>query len=124
MDGVSPSIFLKNEFPHYTSANVKEIPDSEFEKILGRKLPPTNWDRDKDLGMNDTIKQAQYKNWIGKMLYNSIMFVHVVLKKMGKPLTANNVYFVINMPFRQIDRFTGGKVSKKNVETLLRWINR
>jgi beta-glucosidase len=34
------------------------------------------------------------------------------------------VYFVINMPFRQIDRFSGGKVSKKNVERLLRWINR
>ncbi|MDC3421512.1 glycoside hydrolase family 3 C-terminal domain-containing protein [Aquibacillus koreensis] len=124
MVGVSPTVFLKNEYPHYASANVKDIPDSEFEKILGRKLPPTNWDRDKDLGMNDTIKQAQYKNWIGKMLYNSIMFVHVFLKKIGKPLTANNVYFVINMPFRQIDRFSGGKISRKRVETFLRWINR
>lgn len=124
MAGVSPSLFLKSNFPHYAFANVKEIPDSEFEKILGRNLPPKNWDSHKDLGMNDTINQAQYKNWLGKLLYNFIMFFHFFFKKMGKPLTANNVYFVINMPFRQIDRFTGGKVSKKNVERLLRWINR
>ncbi|WP_088104788.1 glycoside hydrolase family 3 C-terminal domain-containing protein [Halalkalibacter urbisdiaboli] len=124
MEGVTPTVFLKTEYPHYAIANVKQIPDSEFEKILGRTLPPKNWDRYKDLGMNDTINQAQYKNWLGKLLYHSIMFFHFFFKKIGKPLTANNVYFVINMPFRQIDRFTGGKVSKKNVERFLRWINR
>ncbi|MBM7603996.1 beta-glucosidase [Metabacillus crassostreae] len=124
MEGVSPTVFLKDEYPHYAQANAKHIPDSEFEKILGRKLPPKSWDHHKDLGMNDTINQAQYKNWLGKLLYKSIMFFHHYYKRIGKPLTANNVYFVINMPFRQIDRFSGGKVSKKNVEQLLRWINR
>ncbi|MUK88505.1 glycosyl hydrolase [Ornithinibacillus sp. L9] len=124
MAGVSPTVFLKSDYPHYAMANVKDIPDSEFEKILGSKLPPKNWDRHKDLGMNDTINQAQYKNWLGKLLYNFIMFFHFFFKKIGKPLTANNVYFVINMPFRQIDRFTGGKVSKKKVEAFLRLINR
>jgi len=124
MGGVSPSVFLKDEYPHYAVANVKQIPDSEFEKILGRKLPPKKWDHREDLGMNDTINQAQYKNWIGKLLYKFIMFFHHFYKKIGKPLKANNVYFIINMPFRQIDRFTGGKVSKKNVELFLWWINR
>ncbi|MCH1626893.1 glycoside hydrolase family 3 C-terminal domain-containing protein [Ferdinandcohnia quinoae] len=124
MAGVIPSIFLTSEFPHYAQVNVKHIPDSEFEKLVGRKLPPKHWDRHKDLGMNDTINQAQSKNWVGKLLYKSIMFFHHFFKKIGKPLTANNVYFIINMPFRQVDRFTGGKISKKNVETLLRWINR
>lgn len=124
MDGVAPTIFLKSDYPYYTMANVKHIPDSEFEKILGRKLPTKKWDLDKDLGMNDTINQAQYKSWVGKLLYNFIMFFHFFFKKIGKPLTANNVYFIINMPFRQIDRFSGGKVSKKKVELLLRWINR
>ncbi|MDF0725678.1 glycoside hydrolase family 3 C-terminal domain-containing protein [Cytobacillus sp. S13-E01] len=124
MDGVTPTVFLKTEFPNYAEANVKQIPDSEFEKILGGKLPPKNWDCHKDLGMNDTINQAQYKNGLGKLLYHTIMFFHFFFKKIGNPLTANNVYFVINMPFRQIDRFSGGKVNKKNVERLLRWINR
>ncbi|MEW9109512.1 MAG: glycoside hydrolase family 3 C-terminal domain-containing protein [Cytobacillus gottheilii] len=124
MAGASPSVFLKSSYPHYASANVKQITDSEFERLLGRELPSKSWDPHKDLGMNDTINQAQYKNWVGKLLYNSIMFVHHFLKKIGKPLTANNVYFVINMPFRQIDRFSGGKVSRNNVERLLRWINR
>jgi len=124
MAGVSSSIYLKSEYPHYTKANVKHIPDSEFEKILGRKLAPKNWNHHKDLGMNDTINQAQYKNWFGKLLFKLIMFFHHFFKRIGKPLMANNVYFIINMPFRQVERFTGGKVSKKNVEKLLRWINR
>ncbi|MGM0844835.1 MAG: beta-glucosidase [Bacillota bacterium] len=124
MAGVAPSVYLKSEFPHYAAANVKSIPDSEFEKILDRKLPLGKWDYNKGLGMNDTINQAQYKNWKGKMVYRSIMFFHYFFKKIGKPLTANNVYFIINMPFRQIDRFSGGKVSKKNVERFLRWVNR
>ncbi|VVM34489.1 glycoside hydrolase family 3 C-terminal domain-containing protein [Terribacillus sp. AE2B 122] len=124
MIGVNPSVFLKSELPHYAMADVKYIPDIEFEKILGRKLPPTIWDPQKSLGMNDTINQAQYKNWVGKVLYKSIMFFHYFFKWIGRPLTANNVYFIINMPFRQVDRFTGGKLSRKNVDRLLRWINR
>jgi beta-glucosidase len=124
MKGVTPTVFLKTDFPNYAEANVKQIPNSEFEKIVGRKLPQKNWERAKDLGMNDTINQAQYKNRLGKLLYHSIMFFHFFFKFIGKPLTANNVYFVINMPFRQMERFTGGKVSKRNVERLLRWINK
>ncbi|WP_040977890.1 glycoside hydrolase family 3 C-terminal domain-containing protein [Oceanobacillus jeddahense] len=116
--------YNKDIFPHYFEGEVHQVTDEEFRQLLGYDPPAPKWDRQKDLGLNDTIAQARHKNWLGKSIYGLIYFVHVVLKTANKPLLANNVYFVINMPFRQIDRFTGGKISRKKVLSVLRWINR
>ncbi|MFV0556377.1 MAG: beta-glucosidase [Lactovum sp.] len=124
LKGVKSELYLKTDFPYYAKALVQELPDKEFERLLSRKLPEKNWNPKNDLGMNDTINQAQYKNFFGKSLYKFIMMFYHLFKKLGKPLTANNVYFIINMPFRQIERFTAGKFNKKNVERLLRLINK
>ncbi|MGX7263234.1 beta-glucosidase [Enterococcus crotali] len=114
----------KEEFPNYYTGNIKAIPDQEFYRLLGYKPPSLLWDRTADLGMNDTIAQAQYKNWLGRSTYRFVLFFNKLFNKMNKPLTANNVYFILNMPFRQIERFTGGKISQKMVTRFLNRINK
>jgi beta-glucosidase len=111
------------KYPTYAQANVQRIPDAEFYQLLGYQPPALLWDPKKPLGMNDTIAQARNKNWLGKSSYNIVIFVKNVLKIVKQPLWSNNVYFVLNMPFRQMERFTGGKISKKNVQRYLRWVN-
>ncbi|MCR8644274.1 glycoside hydrolase family 3 C-terminal domain-containing protein [Paenibacillus sp. N1-5-1-14] len=114
----------KENFPNYFNGHVHEVSREEYHRLLGYKPPSPMWDPMKDLGLNDTIAQARYKNWIGKSLYNVVIFFNKFFNAINKPLLANNVYFVLNMPFRQIDRFTGGKISRKQILKLLKWMNR
>ncbi|MHA6481997.1 glycoside hydrolase family 3 C-terminal domain-containing protein [Paenibacillus sp. strain BS8-2] len=125
MDGPNvPLVHAKDKFAHYSSGDVHAVTADEYRQLLGYQPPAPKWDPKKDLGLNDTIAQARYKNWLGKSIYSIVIFVNKFLNAVNKPLLANNVYFVLNMPFRQIDRFTGGKISRKQVLTVLKWINR
>ncbi|WP_313891534.1 glycoside hydrolase family 3 C-terminal domain-containing protein [Psychrobacillus sp.] len=114
----------KERFPHYFSGHVHEVTAAEYNQLLGYEPPSPYWDPKQDLGLNDTIAQAKYKNGLGKTIYHLVLFFNKFFNKVNKPLLANNVYFVLNMPFRQIDRFTGGKISRKQILTVLKWVNR
>ncbi|WP_418789190.1 glycoside hydrolase family 3 C-terminal domain-containing protein [Paenibacillus agilis] len=122
-DSVS-SGHTKDQFPHYFSGHVHEVTAAEYKRLLGYEPPSPSWDPKQDLGLNDTIAQAKYKNALGKTLYYVVYFFKKLFDAVNKPLLANNVYFILNMPFRQIDRFTGGKISRKQILKLLKWINR
>lgn len=93
----------KERFPHYFSGAVHEVTEAEYYRLLGYEPPYPNWDPDQDLGLNDTIAQAKYKNGLGKTLYAVVLFFNKFFHALHKPLLANNVYFVLNLPFRQIE---------------------
>lgn len=125
LEGISvPCEHTKEQFPHYYSGHVHEVTSAEYHRLLGYEPPSPYWDPKRDLGLNDTIAQAKYKNRIGKMLYSVVKFFNNFFNAINKPLLANNVYFILNMPFRQIDRFTGGKISRRQILKLLKWINK
>ncbi|MBH5319439.1 glycoside hydrolase family 3 C-terminal domain-containing protein [Paenibacillus sp. GSMTC-2017] len=119
-----PSDHTKENFPHYFSGQVHKVTAVEYKRLLGYEPPAPYWDPKQDLGLNDTIAQARYKNLLGKSIYHVVFFFKRFFDAVNKPLLANNVYFVLNMPFRQIDRFTGGKISRKQILKVLKWINR
>ncbi|WP_416150322.1 beta-glucosidase family protein [Salipaludibacillus sp. HK11] len=118
-----PLVYTKEKYPNYFNGKVHDVSDQEFHNLLGYEPPSPFWDKQKDLGMNDTIAQAKYKNWVGKLVYNLVMLSKKILEKLNKPLAANNVFIVLNMPFRQIERFSGGKLSRRKIERFLKWIN-
>lgn len=113
----------KELLKHYYHADVHHIGDEEFHHLLGYTPPSPLWDRKKKLGYNDTIAQGQYKKGLGKLLYLIVLLAKKVLFLLGKPLQANNVMFVMNMPFRQIPRFSQGKISEKMIDRVLKLIN-
>lgn len=115
--------YNRSRFPHYAAGHIQTIPDEEFRALLGYEPPAPLWQPEIALGMNDTIAQAKNKNWLGKLSYGLVIFVKKTLEIMKQPLWANNMYFVLNMPFRQVERFTGGKISRKAVLRYLRWVN-
>ncbi|MRH41453.1 glycosyl hydrolase [Aquibacillus halophilus] len=107
----------------YYAADVHNINDQEFHQLLGYTPPNPSWDRKKKLGYNDTIAQGRYKKGLGKVLYLIVILANKFLFLIGKPLQANNVMFIKNMPFRQIPRFSQGKISKRMMDRVLKLIN-
>lgn len=118
------AIYTKEEFPQYFKCDIKRISDEEYYKLLGYLPPSPLWDKEKDIELNDTLAQAKYKGGLAIVVYNFVIMIKTILDKINRPLAANNVYFILNMPFRQIDRFTGGRISRKRVESFLNKINK
>ncbi len=71
--------------------------------------------------MHNVVAQLQYQNGWGRFLVRLLHFVRRSLIALKKPIAGNNVYFIINMPFRQVPRFTKGKIPEKKVK---RWLSR
>lgn len=116
--------YTEKNYPHYFSGEIENIPDVEFNRLLGYKPPSPLWDKNNPLGMNDTIAQARSKHWLGKATYGVVASVKNGFMLIDNPIWSNNMYFVINMPFRQIERFTGGKINSKMVQGYLNILNK
>lgn len=108
----------------YQTADVQKIDHDTFEKLVGRTLPVQTWDRQQPLTPADTIDQLQYANAFGRFTRGLILFAQKVLFALGRPIAANNIMFILAMPFNKLERFTGGKVSRKAIDRFLRWSNR
>lgn len=115
--------YNKEKLPSYYRADVHHIKDEEFHALLGYTPPPLKWNRKQGLSHNDTLAQMKYKKGLGQLAYLLIVSIRKGLKAANKPLQANNVMFIMNMTFRQIPRFTSGKISKKAVSRVLKVIN-
>ncbi|MBB6479843.1 beta-glucosidase family protein [Spirochaeta isovalerica] len=121
----APVPYRKEDLPSYFEGKAAHIGDEEFEQLLGRPLPPSNWDRKRDLGYNDTISQCRYARGVaGRLTYWIIVFLHWYLKRIGRRNEANLIMMsVYHMPFRGIARMTGGSVSMAMVDGMLLIVN-
>lgn len=109
--------------PNYASAQVHKVTDAEFEKLLGETPPPTNWDIAKPLGINDTIGQGKYKKGFAKFLYTILMLIRKISLALNKPIWANNVMFLIDLPYRQISRMSNGMITPAMQDGIMVMIN-
>lgn len=108
--------------PYYTG-DVQHVSNASFEALLGYAPPKAKWDRKKALTLYDTPRQLHYANWLGRSTYKLLLLSRRALLFFGKPLTANNVFFLIDMPFYKLPRLSGGKVKTAHLERFLRWVN-
>ena len=119
---------LKNPYDEITNAAywdgaVQEITSAVFSKLLGRPLPEAYWDRKADLGLNDTILQAKYKSFPGRLINGLISAVRQYYLLRNDPLSASNILFARSLTFRQVYRFYGGRITKSALENYLVLIN-
>jgi len=111
------------ELPHYLSGDVSSVPDEEFSALLGRQLPPANWDRSARLGTLDTIGQGAYKKGFARFLYRVVSLVRGWFLLIQKPVTANNIIFAMNLPYRALARMTGGAIDQSMLDGILTMAN-
>ena len=100
--------YSKEEMPLYFSGMVQDVPDEEFEKLLGTPIPSGKWLG--ELGINDAICQMYYaKSGLARFIYKKLTQMKIKSEEKGKPDL--NILFIYNMPFRGIAKMTGGAVS-------------
>ena len=99
---------MGDAFKPYYAGQVQQVSDESFEALLGRPIPSAKWDRSAPIGFNDTISQGKYLDGgLGKVIYNLIAGTRSLLMAMGKKEVANNVMFVMNIPWRGVARMSG-----------------
>lgn len=106
--------------PDYRDGKIENIPDKEFEALLGHPIPDGSWTG--DLRMNDAIAQLYYAKslkarFVGKILQNMLN------KSMAKGKPDLNIIFITNMPFRAIGKMAGGMVSQRMCESIITIVN-
>jgi beta-glucosidase len=112
--------YYTNHMEHYYKGNVQEVPDSEFEELLGYSIPNGKWSG--QLGPNDAICQLYYaKSGLARFAYKKLTSMKKKSEEEGKPDL--NILFIYNMPFRAMAKMTGGAVSMNMVHGIVDIVN-
>lgn len=113
--------YEEEKLPSYFSGDVSDVSVEEFEELMGRKVPDSVLNKKAELGFNDTVAQCKYaKGFAARVAYYLIVFIHWILRKVGKRDKANiMVMSIYHMPFRGIARMTGGAVNMPMVDGML-----
>ncbi|MFZ5368040.1 MAG: beta-glucosidase family protein [Spirochaetota bacterium] len=122
----SPQYYVSSSMASfYFSGNIRQVPDTEFETVLGRPVPKPVDFRYKPFGYENTISQCRYaRGWWGRCAFWIIHGTYRLLRFIGRRDLANLIMmFVYHLPFRGISRFTGGKISMAMVDGLLDMVN-
>ena len=106
----------------YHSGHIKNVTDIEFETLLGRPLPDALWNRKSRLRPEDTVGQLRYSRLLGRIVYGLLRLTQGILFALNKPNIANNMEFILNLPFKKIPAFSNGKISNRAIEHFLKFI--
>lgn len=110
----------KLQLPSYLSGRISNVPDKEYELLLGHEIPDGSWGS--RLTANDAICQLKHaKLGIARLVYRIIESKRKKAEAAGKPDL--NILFIYNMPFRAIAKMTGGMVSMEMVDGMVEAVN-
>ena len=123
-DGQVCNPYADEVFAPYYAADARQIPDESFAALIGRAIPNACCDRTAPMGFNDTLSQGVYlKGGLGKWIYNLITGYRDLMLRLGKKERANDVMFIMNMPWRNVARMSG-VLGDEQVLAMLDIINR
>ncbi|MBQ8016323.1 MAG: glycoside hydrolase family 3 C-terminal domain-containing protein [Clostridia bacterium] len=99
--------------PAYYTGDVQNVPTEQFVAVLGRELPPANYDPNRALGIQDTFEScAHTKN--GKRFYK--LLTTVIPAGFAQAIA-------LQTPFRDFISMSGGVMSEDMAKGLVMWIS-
>lgn len=99
--------------PLYYTGNVQDVPEEQFVAVLGRELPPTNYDANRKLGIQDTFEScAHTKN--GKRFYK--LLTTLIPAGFAQAIA-------MQTPFRDFISMSGGVFSEQMADGLVKWLS-
>ena len=119
------------DFPTYASGKVRNVPDEEFARLLGREIPnaelPFINKRKTRLivDYNTTVQELRYaKGWSGRFFAWAIRFAVKFLRFFGNKTMANTLIMgVVHQPMRGLSRMTGGAIRWRQLDALIFMFN-
>ena len=123
------SIYNREDVEKYFKGDVLEVTDAEFEKVLGRKLPPSEIPFVKKnrifVDYNSTVMDLRYaRGWTGRLFAGAIRFAERLLRFFGNRTLANTLVMgVFHNPMRGLSRMSGGMISWEQLTGLMIMFN-
>ena len=110
----APDPYVGKALPDYRTGNIQNIPDAEFEALLGRPLPEETTAIDRTMTLGELHHSRSPLCWLIAGVLTQLVRSG---EKWGKPNL--NILFQYNMPLRGLAQMTGGIIGEETVDGLV-----
>ena len=110
----APDPYAGKALEHYRTAHVQDVPDAEFEALLGRPLPEETTAIDRTMTLGELNHSRSPLCWL---IAGVLTLLLRSGEKRGKPNL--NILFQYNMPLRGLAQMTGGIIGEETVDGLV-----
>ena len=110
----APDPYAGKDLEHYRTAHVQEVPDAEFEALLGRPIPEETTAIDRTMTLGELNHSRSPLCWL---IAGVLTLLVRSGEKNGKPNL--NILFQYNMPLRGLAQMTGGIIGEETVDGLV-----
>ncbi|UYJ35596.1 MAG: glycoside hydrolase family 3 C-terminal domain-containing protein [Oscillospiraceae bacterium] len=110
----APDPYAGKALPHYKSGSVQNVPDAEWEALLGHPIPQDKVRIDRNMTLGELNHSRSPLGWLIWAVLTALL--NASFKK-GKPDL--NVLFQYNMPLRALAKMTSGAISMGMVDGIV-----
>ena len=110
----APDPYAGRELLDYRTGNIQNVPDAEFEALLGRSLPEEKTAIDRTMTLGELHHSRSPLCWLISGVLTLLLRAG---EKRGKPDL--NILFQYNMPLRGLAQMTGGIIGEETVDGLV-----
>lgn len=110
----APDPYAGKNLEHYRTAQVQNLPDAEFEALLGRPIPENKVRIDRNMTLGEMGHGRSPIGWLAAAVLGALLRRSI---KKGKPDL--NILFQYNMPLRALAKMTNGGISMGMVDGIV-----
>ena len=110
----APDPYAGKNLEHYRTAQVQNLPDAEFEALLGRPIPENKVRIDRNMTLGEMGHGRSPIGWLAAAVLGALLRRSI---KKGKPDL--NILFQYNMPLRALAKMTNGAISMGMVDGIV-----
>ena len=110
----APDPYAGKDLAHYRTAQVQNVPDAEFEALLGRPIPENKVHIDRNMTLGEMGHGRSPIGWLAAAVLGTLLRRSI---KKGKPDL--NILFQYNMPLRALAKMTNGAISMGMVDGIV-----
>ena len=110
----APDPYAGKNLEHYRTAQVQNVPDDEFEALLGRPIPENRVRINRNMTLGEMGHGRSPLGWLVAAVLGALLRRSI---KRGKPDL--NILFQYNMPLRALAKMTNGAISMGMVDGIV-----